>query len=92
MLRRTSSACFEPIDGSGCSGLPLQFRPAISTPVPSNRPRKSSRAASEVRMSSKVGMCTGGRKPPEFSSMPDRPSPAMTLIASGSERSCRIAL
>src|SRR5687768_430690 len=29
MLRHTSSACFEPITGSGCSGLPLQFRPDL---------------------------------------------------------------
>ena len=72
--------------------MPLQFRPAMPTPVPSNSPRKSSRAASEDTMSSKVGMCTGGRKPPEFSSMPVRPSPAMTLIASGRGRSCRMAL
>ena len=40
-------------------------------------------------MSSKVGMCTGGRKPPELSSMPVRPSLAITSIASGSDRSCR---
>ena len=43
-------------------------------------------------MSSNVGMWTAGRNPPEFSSMPVSPSPAMTLIASGSDLSCRIAL
>ncbi len=30
-----SSACLSPISRLGCSGLPLQFRPAIETPVPS---------------------------------------------------------
>ena len=33
--RRMSSACFSPMARLGCSGLPLQFSPAIDTPVPS---------------------------------------------------------
>ena len=32
---RRSSASSGPTSGSGCSGLPLQFSPAIDTPVPS---------------------------------------------------------
>jgi hypothetical protein len=39
-----------------------------------------------------VGMCVAGRNPPELSSIPVRPSEPITLMASGSDRSCRIAL
>lgn len=89
---RMSSACLAPIVGFGCSGLPLQFKPASDTPVPSNRARYLLAAAGSTAISAISGMCTGGRKPPELTSMPSSPRPAMTASASSSGRSCRIAL
>lgn len=57
--RRMSSACLSPITLFGCSGFPLQFSPVIDTPVPSKSARRSSRAASLARMTSKVGNVDG---------------------------------